>query len=302
MVTVIIPTYNNQDTIERAIFSVISQTYIDWELVIINDASTDKTSEIIQHYAEFYPNKIKVLTNKENTGVGIGRQLALKAASGEFVTFLDSDDFLMADFLKMSMELQSQHDSDVVYTSYTILYPQGIQQVLPSGDFIMEGEATAQLHFIQEKKFLTGKIFRKSLLESIPWSNKRVGEDVQTLFFATYQANKVRSSSYSGYVHCFREGSLLADAPFFFCYCGSAIAEQEIIDYLIERNDEKLWKYLLTTAWINYNTALAAIDKGTEIKKKDVRDNKKAWKQVQDWYKSHESYLKQIDGYQEIKK
>lgn len=293
MVTIIIPTYNNEQTIDRAIKSVLFQTYTDYELIIINDYSTDSTPKICDHYAEMYPH-IRVIHNEENVGVGIARQIGLKESQGDFITFLDSDDMLMADFLQQSMLLQEQHNSDVVYTSYTILYPQGIQQVLPAGDFIMEGEATSQLHFIQQKKFLTGKIFRKTLLEEIPWSDKRVGEDVQTLFFATYLANKVRSSSYSGYVHCFREGSLLANAPYFLCFCGSAIAEHEIIDFLIERNDDKLWKYILTINWNNYNLIQSKIKEGKDITNKDIKNNRDDWKQIQKWYKSHSKYIEQI--------
>ncbi|MBQ0154936.1 MAG: glycosyltransferase family 2 protein [Bacteroidales bacterium] len=299
MVSVIIPTYNNEDTIERAIFSVVSQTYIDWELVLINDCSTDKTREICERYAAKYAN-ISLINNEENMGVGVARQVALKAAKGEFVTFLDSDDFIVADFLQKSMMLQAQSDSDVVYTSYIIFYPQdGIKQILKAGDYLFEGEATPQLHFIQEKKFLTGKIFRKSLLEQIPWSNKRVGEDVQTLFFATYQANKVRSSSYSGYVHCFREGSLLANTPYFYAYCESTITEQEIIDYLIEKQDERLWRYLLTTNLVNHNTMLSALD---TFSKKDRTKYRSKWKQLTKWYTTHDKYIKALDnGNKEIR-
>lgn len=293
MVSIIIPTYNNEQTIERAICSVIYQTYVNWELIIINDKSTDKTLDICNNYANMYKN-IKIINNDVNVGAGIARQIGLKEANGEFITFLDSDDLIMANFLEVSLQLQAQHDSDVVYTSYTILYPQGITQVIPAGDYIMEGEATAQLHFIQEKKFLTGKIFRKTLLEKIKWSDKRVGEDVQTLFFATYMANKVRSSSYTGYVHCFREGSLLADAPNFFCFCGSTIAEHEIIDFLIEHNEERLWKYLLTFSVNNYNTIKAKIKENKEITKKDVKENKLLWNQVQQWFKSHAKYINQL--------
>ena len=295
MVTVIIPTYNNEQTIERAIRSVVTQTYVDWELIIVNDKSIDNTLAICKHYADMYPN-IHIIDNEENVGAGIARQIGLREAKGEFVTFLDSDDLIMADFLAISMQLQAQHDSDIVYTSYTILYPQGIQQVIPAGDFIMEGEGTSQLHFIQEKKFLTGKIFRKSLLEKIPWSDKRVGEDVQTLFFATYMADKVRSSSYSGYVHCFREGSLLADAPYFFCFCGSTIAEHEIIDFLIEHGEERLWKYLLTFSVNNYNIIQQKIKEGKEITNKDVKKNRDQWKQVQKWFRSHQKYIDELNA------
>lgn len=284
MISVILPTYNNENTIERAIFSVVYQTIFDWELVIVDDASTDCTPDVIRKYVD--GDKIRVIQNAENKGAGISRQVGLADARGEFVTFLDSDDLLKPDYLEACVTLQKQHDSDVVYTSYTILYPQGAAQNIPAGDYIMQGEATAQMHFAQEKKFLTGKLFRKSLLESIPWSDKRIGEDVQTLFFATYQADRVRSSSYSGYVHCFREGSLLADAPYFLCYCGSTMAQQEIIDYLEGKGDTRLYEHCLEEARIGFIQINEAIKQGV-VKRADVLSQKKEWKQVRDWFRKH---------------
>lgn len=295
MVDIIIPTYNNADTMERTLLSVISQLYTDWHLIIVNDASTDETLEIVDRYAKAMPDRVTVITNEVNSGAGVSRKVGLDAATSEFITFLDADDILKPDFLKMSMELQAQHDSDIVYTSFTILYPQGITKIEPAGDFIMEGEATTTLHFNTPLKFLTGKIIRTSLAKSVRFSPKRVGEDVQTLFYLTYEAKKVRSSSYSGYVHCFREGSLLADAPYFFCYCGSTSAEQEIIDYLIGKGDEKLWKYLLTASVMNFNKIKEAIKQGKQVKRGDVLKNSAAWKEIQKWYKDHTKYIKQIE-------
>lgn len=293
MISIIIPTFNNEDTIERAIRSVIYQNYVDWELIIVNDASTDKTSTICEYYSNLYPN-ITIITNDKNKGVGISRKVGMKYAKGDFITFLDSDDLIMADFLDISVKLQQQHDSDVVYTSYTILYPQGINQVIPSGDYIMEGEATPQLHFVQEKKFLTGKLFRKSLLDKIPWSENRVGEDVQTLFYATYIADKVRSSSYSGYVHCFRQGSLLADAPQFFCYCWSTLAGLEMIDFLIDRDDTRLWKHELKNVYLAHQLILKLIEE-KKIDKKERKKNKKQFQQIEKWFKNHQEYINQIE-------
>lgn len=301
MITVIIPTYNNEDTISRAINSVIAQTFTEWQLIIVNDCSTDNTLNIINEYVEKYPEKIKVISNKVNQGVGVSRLNGIKKTKTKYITFLDSDDYLREDFLEMNYKLAQEKDYDVVYTSFGIEYdhPQikgeKLFQSIPSGELDMSEEATPQLHFIQQMKFLTGKLFKTDLVRSIPWSTKRIGEDVQTLFFATYMANRVRSSNYVGYIHVFRENSLLADAPKFLCFCHSTLAEFEILEFLYERKDWKLFDYLMQNNYNNYEIAKNAIIMGA-YDKDDMMKNKKEWETIQKWYSKHKNdYLKRIE-------
>lgn len=299
-VTVIIPTYNNEETIGRAIDSIIGQTYKNWKLIIVDDASKDNTPNILKEYVNKYGDKISVITNPTNKGVGISRLNAIKKTKTKYLTFLDSDDYLMPDFLNVNLTLALQKDYDIVYTSFGIEYdhPQNkgekVHFSIPSGDLDMQGEATPQLHFVQKLKFLTGKLFKTELIKNVPWSKKRIGEDVQTLFFATYLANSVRSSSYVGYIHVFRPGSLLADAPQFFCFCHSTLAEFEILDFLLQHEDWKLFNYLITNSFNNYKTAQNAIMMGL-YDEDELKKNKSEWKQIQLKYKTYEKYLNKDD-------
>lgn len=286
MYSIIIPTYNNESTIERAIVSVMMQSLSDWELIVVNDGSTDGTAFILSMYKNRLGDKMTIVTNETNVGVGISRKKGLDMAKGDFITFLDSDDFLTPSFLEMNEFLQKQHDSDIVYTSTIILYPEGHVENVPSGDFIMTDDATVQCHFNNRLKFLTGKLFRKSLLEKIKFSPKRIGEDVQTVFFATYIADKVRSSNYAGYVHAFRNDSLLANAPEFYCYCHSSLAQIEIIEFLKERNDKTIFPFLLKTAYDDFNKMQLAV-KQKQISKKELEKNADAWNELKVWYKKH---------------
>lgn len=285
-VDVIIPTYNNQNTIKRAINSVIAQTYKYWRLIVVNDCSTDNTKDIVESYND---ERIILVNNEVNSGAGISRQNGLKIAKSPYVTFLDSDDYLKPDFLEMCMRLAKQHDSDIVYTSFGIEYNdkgQKVLQVIPSGDYIMYGEATTQLHFWAEKKFLTGKLFKTNILRKIPWSNKRIGEDVQTLFFATYEANKVRSSSYCGYIHVFREGSLLANAPYFLCYCGSTEAEIEMCEFLHKKNDKKILRYVMNNMFNNY-IQVKSLLLNKQIPTTEFMKHRDSWNYIENWIKKH---------------
>lgn len=87
-ISVIIPTYNRERTIERAIISVFRQTLPAFEIMVIDDASTDATAEILEEYGD----KISVITNESNRGVSYSRNVGIEAASGDWIAFLDSDD------------------------------------------------------------------------------------------------------------------------------------------------------------------------------------------------------------------
>lgn len=95
LISVIIPFYNMEDFLEEAIISVINQSYTNWELLLIDDGSTDRSTSIALHYASASPLKIKYLIhdNQSNKGLTCSRNLGLKVANGDYVALLDADDF-----------------------------------------------------------------------------------------------------------------------------------------------------------------------------------------------------------------
>lgn len=293
MITVVIPAYNSAEYIDRAIQSVISQTYKDWEIVIVDDASTDNTWNVLMKYNG--DNRIKVVKNEVNKGVGVSRKVGINNASGEYITFLDSDDYLLPNYLEVSLLLAKQHDSDVVYTSFGILFPNGLYKDIKAGDYIMEGEATVHLHFWAEMNFLTGKLFKTELVKNCKWSERRIGEDVQTLFYATYEADKVRSSNYVGYIHVFRENSLLAHNPHklteeeslehnFKCFIYNSLADVDMLEFLEEKKDTKIKDYMRTKAVNNITPVFNAVKSGM-IKDSIVDKYRKDWNFILNYFK-----------------
>lgn len=295
MVSVIIPTYNNEDTIGRAITSVASQTYHDWQIVIVNDCSTDNTLKVIQeNYKKYYKNKIKILCNKKNVGVGMSRKIGVENADGEFVIFLDSDDYLLPNCLEMSLELQKQHNADVVYTSITIVYDKDHITTLDVPNLVMEGKISPSLHINYPKKWLTGKMFRTELMKHTPMSPKRIGEDVNTLFFACYLAKTVRSCPYSGYVHVYRPGSLIGigNARPFYYYCLSAFCDFEMFDFIQEKKDDTVYYAMLKIPYINYLSHVEKIKAGM-ISEKEFEECKDMWKEISEWFESHKNEIEE---------
>lgn len=101
-ISVIIPAYNSSKFIKRVVTSVLLQTYENFELVIVDDCSTDNTVELVESFTD---NRIKIVKHQHNTGAGVARQSGLKVATGEFIMFIDSDDYVKDDFLEQCVAL-----------------------------------------------------------------------------------------------------------------------------------------------------------------------------------------------------
>lgn len=98
LISIIVPVYNVEGTLNRCIDSILNQTFSDWELFLIDDGCTDKSGKICDEYAS-KDGRIKVF-HKENGGVSSARNVGLDNAKGEWITFCDSDDFVYSDWLK----------------------------------------------------------------------------------------------------------------------------------------------------------------------------------------------------------
>jgi glycosyltransferase involved in cell wall biosynthesis len=106
-VSVIIPTYNRASFVTEAIDSVLSQTFLDYELIVVDDGSTDNTKDVLLPYGE----RIRYI-NQPNSGVGAARNAGVRCAIGEWLAFLDSDDIWLPEYLSCQME-QAKQDSRI---------------------------------------------------------------------------------------------------------------------------------------------------------------------------------------------
>jgi teichuronic acid biosynthesis glycosyltransferase TuaG len=120
LVTVIMPIYNNMNTVRQSVDSVLSQTMPDLELFIIDDGSKDNTYEIIKELAE-KDQRITILKNECNLGVAASRNKALDLARGEYIAFLDSDDIWTEHKLEKQIALLEKTNGDICYTSYDFI-------------------------------------------------------------------------------------------------------------------------------------------------------------------------------------
>lgn len=121
LISVIIPTFNRASTLKKAIKSVAKQTYSDWELILVDNSSTDDTLAILE---EFNNINIKLFTVNNNGVIGYSRNVGIKHASGKYIAFLDSDDWWDCEKLSESVLLLESGNVDVVYHNCQIISDQ----------------------------------------------------------------------------------------------------------------------------------------------------------------------------------
>ena len=115
MISIIMPAYNAQRTIGASIQSVLDQTYTDFELIVINDCSTDDTASILSEFLK--DPRIRLLTNSKNSGVAHSRNKGVSASQGEYLAFLDSDDLWHKNKLAHQLEFMKEQNAVISYTS-----------------------------------------------------------------------------------------------------------------------------------------------------------------------------------------
>lgn len=184
LVSILIPAYNMAEYIDRCINSVLLQNYRNWEIIFIDDASTDRTAAICSAYAELY-NNIHLFINEENRGQGYSRNLALNLAKGKYIVYLDSDDILLDNFLLTAVSLMENHEElDYAQFSFVRRYI-GNEYNIVNQAFrgFADAKSCAEIYSLYCKGKLSanaawGKIIRKSFLidNSIRFSES-MGED-----------------------------------------------------------------------------------------------------------------------------
>lgn len=117
LVSVIMPAHNSQAVLGESVQSVLAQTYSDWELLIVDDASTDDTLESARAYARSDP-RIRIVPLARNVGVAAARNRGIEAAQGQYIAFLDSDDLWLADKLKIQIGFMKTLDAAFSFAEY----------------------------------------------------------------------------------------------------------------------------------------------------------------------------------------
>lgn len=209
-VSIIMSSYNSHSTVTRAINSVIKQTYSNWELIVVDDASTDDSLQLVRSKAE-EDGRIKVIQHKDNQGAGVSRRDGILVASGDYTTFLDSDDTLVEKALEILVANAIKTGADIVSPGYRSISKEEVINRMPK-ERVVSGDDVFAIDTSDALRFLNPCLVKACLWSKVTYSTRRFVEDTPTfvqLLFFTGKRSIISEVTYNYYQN---EGSLIHSA------------------------------------------------------------------------------------------
>ena len=185
LLTIIIPAWNAEKTLDECLNSLFAQTVSDFEVRIVNDGSTDGTEGLLRLWQARFPEKLSFET-VENGGQGRARNLALEKARGQFIGFVDSDDWIEPDMYEKLLAVSQKENADLTLCEVTAHFPDGStdQERIYRPDRPMASAG-----------FANNKLFRRELLDGIRFAEEKLWyEDLEFTAIAIHRAKKNRPS------------------------------------------------------------------------------------------------------------
>lgn len=205
-VSIVVPAYNTEKYIKRCVDSILNQTFKDFEIIIVNDGSTDNTSRIISGYID---DRVRCI-DKKNGGVGSARNTGLQSAQGEYVTFVDSDDYINENYC--STLLHTIGDADIAVAGRAKYIDDQFVSAKVAED-VTYMQPVEALNCLMGGKLCTrpawGKLYRRSLLENIRFTENHIFEEVRFSADTFANAKQIVFSDRTLYNYCIRAGSIM---------------------------------------------------------------------------------------------
>ena len=244
--SVIIPIYNAEKTLKRCLDSLLRQKRQDAELILINDGSSDGSSKIIEEYKDRFGNIVSI--EQENSGVSIARNTGLDCAQGEYIAFVDSDDYLDGRCIANILNWISLGGADICFMRAMKVFPDGKQQLLDDemNAAMLKRSKESVLKYLSERSKYPGspctKIFKRSLVEKnnlrFP-DDRRVSEDLGFVLQCILKAESYDSLPIDYYYYRqAREGSI-TNIVTYKSFLGLKSFVEESTDYLTKNKTPK---------------------------------------------------------------
>lgn len=255
LISIVVPVYNVAKYLDPCVKSIMDQTYSNWELLLIDDGSTDNSYERCREYREQRPDQIKVY-KKENGGLSDARNYGCARAKGEYLIYIDSDDIVSRDYLSLLYEGISKYGASVSTCMYKDIPRQDAK-------YLDQGEADLELLSSEEavkclllnKHINTdawGKLATRAAWTACPFPKGRIYEDLATIYKLLATCDTVCYTDAELYGHVIRPGSLSRPPRISEKQCRDYISGiNERADYLLVSNP-KLADLIETNRMIEY--------------------------------------------------
>lgn len=217
MISIIIPVYNAEKYIEKCLDSILQSKYDNYEIIIVNDGSTDKTEEIIKNYQILYKN-IKLIT-KNNGGSASARNVGLDNAQGEYIAFVDADDYIDMNYLNIMYEIMKKNDVDIVECDFNVVKNNNIIKGPSYNDLKNIDKNTKIITNIEKlEKFcsrkdylktavLWNKLYKKDLFTDIRFVENKGIDDEFIIHKIIYKAKLIATTNMKLYYYYLSDNS-----------------------------------------------------------------------------------------------
>lgn len=210
LISVIVPVYNTEKFLNKCVDSIVNQTFRDFELILVDDGSKDSSPEICDRYAAEY-DFIRVI-HKENGGPSAARNMAALTAEGDFITFIDSDDYVSADYLQTLHEVQVAQKVDICAALQKMVLENESPDFSKNGEVIRLTGKEALMNMLYQRDIDTtpcGILFRKDIVLNNPFPVGRYHEDDFTMFRYYLSADSVAICRQVKYHYVQHENSIM---------------------------------------------------------------------------------------------
>lgn len=258
MISVIIPVFKVEKYLSRCIESILNQTYTSIEVILVDDGSPDECGEICDMYAK-KDKRVKVI-HKENGGQGSARNAGLNVATGDYISFIDSDDWIDKDMYEELLLVAKKTDADIVEAGYRVFRPWKVENKMLNGINSTEIREYTNIEALKELFFgpqmLDGisvmvwdKLYKSSLFnDNLRFSEGYIAEDLEFTPRALYKANKVvkyEKDFYTYNIHLGKDSSSGLQKSLWKLKSG-IVMRKSLMKFFQEHNVEKVSNYTMS--------------------------------------------------------
>ena len=305
LISVIVPVYNVEQYLRKCIDSIISQTYKNLEIILVDDGSKDNSGKICDEY-ENKDERIKVI-HKKNGGLSDTRNIGLDIAKGDFISFIDSDDIVENDFFEYLIGLQKKYNSDITECNFVKVYEEKLKDfAFPKNSYhsivvtdsygALKNYTSFDDDISTNSVVVWNKIYKKELFEKVRFPVGKTHEDQYTMYKLLAQVNIFVTSSEAKYGYFQRADSII-NKKFNEDRLSVFDAYDEVIEFLHQKNytelEEKFQRRYLQTI-IDFTDITSKLEK---TEKKNF--NRKLIELFENRYEKTENFVKNSDIYKD---
>lgn len=211
LISVIIPVYNVADYLPRCVETVLSQSYTNLEIILVDDGATDNSGSLCDEYAE-KDSRIRVI-HKKNGGLSSARNAGLDVCKGDYITFIDSDDWITSDYVDTLFNLLVTNNADMSVASFQVAFSQedkieskGINEII-----LGTKDAISYLLYQKVSTCAYAKLFKSDILSDIRFPEGRLYEDVVPMYLCFKKSEKIAITNKKIYAYFRRPGSIVTE-------------------------------------------------------------------------------------------